>query len=72
MNEAVAMAKKLASKPGAAMRVMKNTIQNGMNMDLHSATFLEVKSFLLTFSSEDRIEGMKALLEKRKPAFKDR
>ncbi len=72
MNEAVAMAKKLASKPGAAMRVLKNTVNNGINMDLNSATVFEVKSFLLTFNSEDRIEGMKALLEKRKPAFKDR
>lgn len=70
LNEAVAMAKKLAAKPAAAMRVLKNTVNTGINMDLNSASIFEVKSFLLTFSSEDRIEGMKALLEKRKPSFK--
>lgn len=72
MEEAVSLAQKLASKPAVAMRVLKNTINTGVEMDLTSAAIFEVNSFLLTFSSEDRLEGMKALLEKRKPHFNDK
>jgi enoyl-CoA hydratase len=72
LNEAMALAKKLASKPGVAMKVLKNAINTGVEMNLTSATSLEVNSFLITFSSEDRLEGMKALLEKRKPIFSDK
>ncbi|AGL00921.1 enoyl-CoA hydratase-related protein [Desulfoscipio gibsoniae] len=72
MNEAMAMAKKLASKPAVAMKVLKNTVNNGVEMNITSATNFETNSFLVTFSSEDRLEGMKALLEKRKPNFSDK
>ena len=69
MDEAITMAKKLASKPTVAMQVLKNTINTGINLDLASATDYEIKNFLIAFASEDRVEGMKGLLEKRKPVF---
>ena len=69
LDEALAMAQKLADKPTVAMRALKNTINTGINIDLASATAYEINNFLITFASEDRVEGMKALLEKRKPVF---
>jgi len=63
------MAKKLASKPVVAMKMMKKTINTGMQMDLASATNLEIESNVISFATEDRVEGIKALLEKRKPSF---
>ena len=69
MDEAITMAKRLAAKPSVAMQVMKNTVNTGINLDLDSATAYEIRNFLVTFASEDRVEGMKGLLEKRKPVF---
>jgi len=69
MDEAITMAKRLAAKPTVAMQVMKNTVNTGINLDLNSATAYEIRNFLVTFASEDRVEGMKGLLEKRKPVF---
>lgn len=47
-------------------------INGGMNMELPSALAYEAKCFEYLFSTEDRKEGMKAFMEKRKPLFKDR
>ncbi|HBX22064.1 MAG TPA: enoyl-CoA hydratase [Desulfotomaculum sp.] len=69
LDEAMILAKKLASKPTVAMRVLKNTMNTGINLDLTAAIAYEVRNFLVTFASEDRVEGMKGLLEKRKPVF---
>jgi enoyl-CoA hydratase len=69
MEYAEQFAKKLASKPFVAMKMLKKTINMGQNMDLNSATNLEIESFIISFTSEDRVEGIKALLEKRKPNF---
>ncbi|MGI6308957.1 MAG: enoyl-CoA hydratase/isomerase family protein [Dethiobacteria bacterium] len=72
MPYAEQLAKKLASKPAVAMQVLKKTINMGQNMDLGSATSFEIESFIISFNSEDRVEGINALLEKRKPNFKGR
>ena len=66
------MAKKLAAKPVVAMKMMKKTISMGMQMDLSSATNLEIESNIITFATDDRVEGIKAFLEKRKPNFTGR
>lgn len=72
MPAAEQLAKKLASKAAVAMQVLKKTVNTGQNMDLPSATQFEIESFMLSFNTEDRREGISALLEKRKPNFRDR
>jgi enoyl-CoA hydratase len=72
LDEAKAWAKKLASKPKVAMAVLKDAINNGMNMDLQSAITYENDCFVISYVSEDGREGFKAFQEKRKPEFKDR
>jgi enoyl-CoA hydratase len=72
MDEAKAWAKKLASKPKVALSLLKNAMDNGMNMDLQSAITFEKNCFLITYVSEDGREGFQAFAEKRKPNFKGR
>jgi enoyl-CoA hydratase len=70
LDEAKTWAKKLASKPRVALGLIKNAIDNGMNMDLPTALTYENDCFTLTYVSEDGREGMAAFAEKRKPNFK--
>jgi enoyl-CoA hydratase len=70
MDEVEAVAKKLAAKSPFALGQAKKTIEGGIVLDLHRGSVLEREAFSMTFASEDSKEGMKAFLEKRKPAFK--
>lgn len=70
MEEAKKMAKNIAGKGQAAIRLAKSAINNGVNADLSTGCILEKEAFGVCFSTEDQKEGMKAFLEKRKPAFK--
>jgi len=72
LDEAKAWAKKLAAKPKVAMCVLKDAMNNGMNMDLQSAITYENDCFIISYVSEDGREGFKAFQEKRKPEYKDR
>ncbi len=70
LDSAIEFANKLASKPTVALKILKRVVNNGQNIDLVSALNLEIESFIVAFSTEDRVEGINAMLEKRKPNFK--
>jgi enoyl-CoA hydratase len=72
MDEAKKTAAKIASKGQVAVRLSKDCINNGMQVDLAQALLLERQAFALLCSTEDKNEGTTAFLEKRKPVFKDR
>lgn len=63
-------ANKLVALSPLSLRLLKGAIKFGMQMDLESATRMESYLFANCFVSEDRIEGVRAFLEKRKPKFK--
>jgi enoyl-CoA hydratase len=73
LDEAVAkLCKRIASKSPIALAMGKEAINMGMQADLRTGLSIEARCFCMCFGSEDRVEGMNAFLEKRKPEFKGR
>jgi len=73
LDDAVAkLCKRIAVKSPIATAMAKEAINMGMQADLRTGLSIEARCFCLCFGSEDRVEGMKAFLEKRKPEFKGR
>jgi enoyl-CoA hydratase len=70
LEEAVALAKEIASMPPIAVQIAKETILKSFDSTIEGGLEYERKAFYLLFASEDMKEGMNAFIEKRKPAWK--
>ena len=72
METAQKMAKTIISKGPAAVRLAKKAIDYGAETDLDSGIKFEIEKFKEIFGTEDKTEGTKAFLEKRRPEFKNK
>ncbi len=63
------MAHKIISRGPVAVRLSKDAIIAGLEMDLTRACAYEVDQFALSFTTDDQKEGMDAFLEKRPAQF---
>ena len=72
LPECRALATRIATRGPGAVRLCKEAINNGMEMDLARACTYEADLFAQCFSSLDQKEGMSAFLEKRAPNFQDK
>lgn len=70
MEAAIDMARSITRHSPVALGLAKYAVQNAVDADLHTARTIENTCFSLAFSSEDKTEGMKAFLEKRKPVYR--
>jgi enoyl-CoA hydratase len=72
LEETNQLAQKIANKSPVQTTFIKELVNKGTDVDLHSACGLEISYFASGFSTEDQKEGMAAFVEKRKPVFKGR
>lgn len=70
MDEARALAEKLANGPTLALRTMKQNIAAAMDGSLQQVLLAEAEGQRLAGASQDAMEGSMAFLQKRKAEFK--
>ena len=71
-DEALAVAAKIASFSLPVVLKIKEAINRAYESSLAEGLLFERREFHATFALEDQKEGMRAFVEKRKPAFKHR
>jgi len=67
---ATALVAEMATRSPLAMKCVKEALHNGLDLTIDQGTRMELDLYLLLFSTRDRIEGITAFREKRKPEFK--
>ena len=67
---ATEIATTIAANGPVAVRQAKKAIAYGAEMDLDTAMILAIEAYNATVVTEDRLEGVRAFNEKRKPQFK--
>jgi enoyl-CoA hydratase len=72
MDEAMAVAEKIASSSLPVVMMLKESINRAYESTLAEGVLFERRLFHSQFALADQKEGMAAFLEKRKPSFKNR
>lgn len=69
METGLAAARSIAAKGPLAVKLAKQAVQRGADLDLANACAYETAQFALAFATADQKEGMRAFLEKRPARF---
>ena len=69
-KKAEEIASTIAKNGPLAVRQVKKVINRGSETDLETAFILALEAYNICVQSEDRVEGVRAFNEKRKPNFK--
>ena len=69
MEQTLHIAERIANNAPLAVRQAKHSIHYGLQMDLHTGMQFEIEAYQRMVKSNDRIEGVAAFNEKRKPNF---
>jgi enoyl-CoA hydratase len=72
MEEALAAARRIAANAPIAVRQAKAALDKSADLDRASGYAYEIEAYNRTIGTEDRIEGIRAFNEKRKPEFRGR
>jgi enoyl-CoA hydratase/carnithine racemase len=72
LEEAMALAVVVAERPPIAARLAKQAVLGAEEAALSPGLESERRLYELAMASEDRVEGMRAFLEKREPKFEGR
>ncbi|MEC9369296.1 MAG: enoyl-CoA hydratase [Pseudomonadota bacterium] len=72
IDEALRIAEKIASFSRPAVMLAKESVNRAYEMTLDEGIRFERRIFHSMFATEDQKEGMRAFVDKRPPAFRDR
>ncbi len=72
LQQALELAGRIARRPPIAARLAKQAVLAAEETALSVGLDAERRLYELSFATEDRVEGMQAFIEKRKPDFKGR
>ncbi len=72
MSKVKGIANTIAANAPLSIRQAKKSIHHGLQMDLLSGYRFEIEAYNRLVGTEDRIEGVRAFNEKRRPDFKAR
>ena len=72
LEEALGLARVVASRPPIAARLAKQAVLAAEEMGLSAGLAHERRLYEISMTTEDRVEGMQAFLEKRRPDFRGR
>ena len=70
IDECLAMAAMICEAGPIAIAQAKYAVNYGIEVDLHSGLAIESNAYWVTIPTEDRMEGLTAFREKRKPVYK--
>jgi enoyl-CoA hydratase/carnithine racemase len=70
MGECRAMAAQICEAGPIAVEQAKYAINRGLETDLNTGLAIESNAYWICIPTEDRLEGLTAFREKRKPVFK--
>lgn len=70
LEAALATARRIAGNAPISVRQAKQSISRGMQMSLADGLAFEIECYNRMVSTEDRLEGIRAFNEKRKPQFR--
>ena len=72
LDECLEMAAMICEAGPVAIGQAKYAINYGSEVDLHTGLAIESNAYWVTIPTEDRLEGLAAFREKRKPVYKGR
>lgn len=70
LKEVEATAREIMKKGPIAVQLAKQAVNQGTDLDINSGLAIEKALFPTVFSTDDKLEGVSAFLEKRKAEFK--
>lgn len=69
MDEVMKLAGRIIACAPLAVSACKRAVNDGYHKELDEGNRIEVEQFMDSFTTEDRLEGTRAFVEKRKPTF---
>jgi enoyl-CoA hydratase/carnithine racemase len=69
LDEVLATAQRIAANAPIAVRQARQAIHRGLQMSIADGLAFEIEAYNRTVPTNDRREGVRAFVEKRKPEF---